>query len=256
MTSFPSHMPCNTVQVTGYDYHFVDEQSVLQDYKCILCLSVARDPKQFTCCGKIVCTICLERCIHNFRGPSGSSAPACPHCRDGNWESFSDRRSHQKIISLKVQCTYSHNGCIWVGELKTFEERHYPDCVFQVTECPDCKENVPKKHLKDHTLRLCKKRKTKCPHCPCENTYEYIYETHKMTCKYWLVDCPSGCDKRMTRSEIEKHRETCLLQIVPCRYNENGCQVMVEREKISRIMKKNVLWKWSYQMLLLEDNNR
>ena len=216
---------CQSTFLAGYEYEFVDESRLLEDYKCLICKTVAKNPKQVNCCGKRVCTGCLEGWIQTHQSQSST---VCPHCKQ-KLQYFDDTNCHQKIISLRIRCTYYNNGCQWIGELKTFEDKHHHSCTYQVAPCVHCSENIPKINMKRHVMNECKKRTVNCPYCQCKDTYEFVYGEHSMSCRYWLVDCPSGCDRKMTRSEIEKHRETCLLQIVPCCYYDNGCQIMVKR---------------------------
>ena len=208
----------------GYEYEFVGKQS--EDFWCLVCKCVARNPQQVNCCGKIICKTCLDQ----FK-QTNSQHDKCPHCRKV-LSSFEDKRSCQAIISLKVRCSFTKHGCTWEGELKLYEESHQHKCSFQPTECCDCGEEVPKQRLKRHSLDECKKRKVKCPHCPAFDTYNVIFEQHITTCRYWPVECPSGCRQTIARAHIKQHRETCSFQIVKCRYHETGCQVMVQRSEL------------------------
>ena len=66
----------------GYDRTFIDQPP--DDLLCLICLMVARDPQQMTCCGKVLCKACLaEQSKHSNK---------CPQCRK-DIVSFDDKRS-------------------------------------------------------------------------------------------------------------------------------------------------------------------
>ena len=77
----------------GYDHQFVEPAP--GDLLCLICLSVAREPQQVSCCGKVICRGCLEE--------QKKHSDNCPQCRK-TIASFSDKRS-------KCKSSYS-NGCI------------------------------------------------------------------------------------------------------------------------------------------------
>ena len=69
----------------GYDHQFIDQPP--DDLLCLICLSAARDPQQLTCCGKVLCKVCLE----DLKKHSND----CPQCRKPI-VSFPDTRSKLK----------------------------------------------------------------------------------------------------------------------------------------------------------------
>ena len=76
-------MASNTVQNSkGYEHQFVDPPP--DDLVCLICFSVARDPQQVNCCGKVLCRTCLEE--HE------EYSNLCPQCRV-DITSFPDKRS-------------------------------------------------------------------------------------------------------------------------------------------------------------------
>ena len=82
-------MALNIQDLKGYDHQFVDKYS--DGLNCLICLCVARDPQQVTCCGKLLCRVCLEE----YREGSNS----CPHCRK-HISTFADTKSNIIFISL------------------------------------------------------------------------------------------------------------------------------------------------------------
>ena len=51
-------MASNKEDLRGYDHQFVEKYS--DGLLCLICLCVARDPQQLSCCGKLLCKGCLQ----------------------------------------------------------------------------------------------------------------------------------------------------------------------------------------------------
>ncbi len=75
-------MVSSTCKLGGYDYNFIEPPP--DDLVCQICLFVAKDPHQLTCCGKIYCKICLK----------GLGDNACPNCRSTDGLKFPDTKSN------------------------------------------------------------------------------------------------------------------------------------------------------------------
>ena len=65
----------------GYDYNFLSEPDV--SLKCLICLAVARDPRQHEECGKLFCSECIEK--------YGTDKP-CPNCKKAGAHFYKDHR--------------------------------------------------------------------------------------------------------------------------------------------------------------------
>ena len=75
-------MASNTKDLKGYNHQFVDKYS--DSLICLICQSVARDPQQISCCGKLLCRACLDEHKKGSRN--------CPQCTK-DIISFADKRS-------------------------------------------------------------------------------------------------------------------------------------------------------------------
>ena len=64
------------------DYKFITEPD--DDLKCLICLSLARNPLQHEECGKLFCKECLEK--------FGKDKP-CPNCKDMKSSYYVDKKS-------------------------------------------------------------------------------------------------------------------------------------------------------------------
>ena len=65
----------------GYDCQFLSEPD--DALKCLICLSVARDPRQHEECGKLFCSECIEK--------YGMYKP-CPNCKKTGAHFYKDHR--------------------------------------------------------------------------------------------------------------------------------------------------------------------
>ena len=80
-------MESNHQNLKGYDHQFVE--SPPDDLLCLICLSVVREPQQISCCGKVLCKVCLDELRKEHSN-------LCPQCRV-DIVSFTDKRSKLKI---------------------------------------------------------------------------------------------------------------------------------------------------------------
>ena len=76
-------MASNIQRCRGHDHQFAEQPP--DDLHCIVCLTVAKDPQQMNCCGKMLCKSCLDDW-------SRHSNSGCPQCRV-KIISFDDKRS-------------------------------------------------------------------------------------------------------------------------------------------------------------------
>ena len=97
-------MASNAQKLGGYSCKFVSEPP--ESYICKICTSVAKDPQQMDCCGKVYCGLCLtEHKKHSNK---------CPQCREeGN--SFSDKRGEK--LTFHLLFSNLHYSCIHAVEL-------------------------------------------------------------------------------------------------------------------------------------------
>jgi len=98
----------------GYDGDVIQEIS--NDFYCIICLKLMRNPVQFKC-GHGMCFACFRKLQQRAR--QRTKEPQCPQCREivRENQTVSNTMLHRLILSLKVQCTNTEQGCHWFGEL-------------------------------------------------------------------------------------------------------------------------------------------
>ena len=74
----------------GYDCNFLSEPDDAP--KCLICLAVARDPRQHEECGKLFCSDCIEK--------YGTDKP-CPNCKKIGTHFYKDHKSKAKNFFFK-----------------------------------------------------------------------------------------------------------------------------------------------------------
>ena len=234
----------------GYDHQFIDQPP--DDLLCLICLMVARDPQQITCCGKVLCETCLQD-LKNYSN-------VCPQCRKPI-VSFPDTKSKfvelnlgsriqmmyisvyeyitgdRHIKSLTTKCD-SHYHCQWIGELRSLD-KHFLSCDFTLLPCPNqCKKDeeilkLLRKDIEKHKMEECPRRQYECPHCKETGEYQERTTTHLQKCPNIEIPCPNrGCNTLVKRWEIPTHRQECSFELVPCKHTDIGCKKKIRRKDL------------------------
>ena len=233
----------------------------LDEVECIICLSLADNAHQTSCCGS---TICLG-CANTWKKQNNS----CPQCRKALLEIVVDPRTQRRITGATVYCPNYHLVCDWVGSFSRITEHLTAACKFERQKCKnsECKEVLPKKFLKIHESKLCLWRHEPCPCCPKgvieENggnlilgrrscsviviTKRYdviIIANHYHQCANWPVRCPNFCEPYRTLKQyaVSKHvEENCPETVVACKFAEVGCKVKVKRKDLPQHMQEAMM---------------
>ena len=241
-------MAASVEDLKGYEHQFVG--SPPDDLLCLICHSVARDPQQINCCGKLLCKVCLEDHKRYSR--------TCPQCRKPI-NSFADKISkffilflksawyyfhfiigQRNILSLTVLCDNSSDRCEWVGKLR-YLDNHLASCDYTRLPCPnECHTGkkvvqLCRKDLEKHTKEECPRRQYECPHCQEAGEFKERTTTHLKECPMKEVPCPKRrCNTRLPRRDLPKHRLKCLFEKVPCKFSLIGCNEEVLRKDLKQ----------------------
>ena len=224
----------------GYDYNFVDGDPPSK-YICTICTLVARDPQQVTCCYNTFCKSCLSSLARLVQ----PKKPKCPLCNK-SLHFFKDGKLNREIISLKVYCTNSEEGCKWKGtinETDTSIEAHLNSCPYQLIPCTnECGEEVLRMSLHDHIEEECPERIVECEYCEEEGTHQLITSSsHLDECPDYPVKCSNEeCEEVIPRRLLASHNETCPKAIITCEYNTVGCNKRMKREEQEEHNKESV----------------
>ena len=90
--------------------------------ECPVCLEILKQPVQVQCCGKNICSACIQR-IQARNGP-------CPCCKKNEYNSFHNMGLEQSLDKIKFHCKFKSKGCSWMGELKE-RKKHIVECPKQ-----------------------------------------------------------------------------------------------------------------------------
>ena len=185
----------------GCDKNFVETPP--DELICLICQSVALDPQQLTCCGKLYCKTCLDK--------QKKAANSCPTCRKVI-NSFPDYLSSRRINALMVKCDNERKGCKWQSELANLQG-HITNCKFNMATCKHCSRKVARKDVSKH-------------HNECPNV---------------RIVCPNpGCTVKEQRSKMSGHRSVCPKEKVPCTHSTIGCEVMITRDSLQEHMEQHL----------------
>ena len=135
----------------GYDVEFLEVPP--EDYECLVCLLVLREPQMVSCCGVKFCKRCIDRVIQ--------AGKPCPHCKDESFRYMAEKQLHRRILDLKVKCYERKKGCNWEGELRQLQKHHGDRCPYEEIECKlGCGEHFQRQCLESHEMDECSRRPT------------------------------------------------------------------------------------------------
>lgn len=212
-------MAANSALVQGgYTCEFLD--GTPQDFYCLLCQHVARDPHITSCCGEHFCQTCIA--------PLLQEEQPCPTCSAEKFTTLLNVKYQQKIYQLNVCCSLKGRGCQWVGPLSALGNHVEPvmdDCQFLDTNCPNsCGQKVTKHTLQAHLDTECFERKYTCPYCNHQDSYKMVSEKHMAECPYFPIRCPNFCGVTCEREVLDSHMLICPLEKVECEFAFAGCK--------------------------------
>ena len=218
----------------GYDYEF-SEGPVPDEYLCLICTMVAREAHQINCCGKLVCSGCLEA----LKDVGNNKCPTCRKNLQGRH--FLDRMAVRTINHFKVYCNNSKSGCTWRGEIQA-AEKHHNTCSHRIIPCPNkCSERIQKKDLTNHLRAQCPNRIAMCTHCGESGAYAYISSSHLESCPDLRIECPNkDCQEKLKRRDMAAHKQKCPKEMVSCEYAHLGCMCVCLREDMFQHSKQQV----------------
>ena len=146
--------------IQGYDgERFVT--TVNQNFQCLICLNVLRDPVMCSRNQHCFCRSCITRHLQN--------AQRCPTCNDKltvRTLTEPPRMVKNLINELNIYCVYNNRGCQEIVQLQHLD-RHEDSCGFTPAACTNegCGVTVNKRDLIHHESEQCEYRKLKCHSC-------------------------------------------------------------------------------------------
>ena len=178
----------------GKEYLFVEEpKKNLEALQCPVCFEIVLEPVQ-TSCGHLFCKRCVE------------GVTRCPVCRK-QFTSVPDNFNNRRVRSLRVKCSFTANGCKWMGDLGDVGDHEVARCEFQ-----------PKP----------------CPYCDFTTTQKEIFQRHVTTCDSHKFPCPNYCGAAPSRRDLHQHLEECPEQLIRCKFSILGCDAVLSRKAMER----------------------
>ncbi len=147
-----------------YQYGFEEdrfEQAVSQNFQCIICTNVLRDPVMCRENQHLYCRACITRHLANFQ--------TCPTCmQELNVETLMEapRAVTNFLSELTIRCDFHDRGCLALIELRELE-KHVKECGFAPVVCSNegCEFVANQRDLIHHESVVCEQRRVKCHNC-------------------------------------------------------------------------------------------
>ncbi len=218
-------------------YKFVKEIS--DEYKCVICSKLLREPQVTGCCGQHFCQYCLEQWLKtNHEKP-------CPYCRTPNCNYIRYLPMKREIYELKVYCPNLYCpsqilGCLTLSTLQQIDG-HLKICEFEEVNC-SCNKKFIRKEFTNHQQNHCPKRTVQCQYCHESGIYEVINSAHHQnTCPDFPINCPKECGAYgIKRKNLGSHKKKCPLELVECKYFKAGCHDKICRRDYDAHERDNV----------------
>ena len=135
--------------------------TVNQNFLCLICFSVLRDPVMCSRNQHCFCRSCITQHFQNSQ--------RCPTCHDElTVQTLAEpqRMITDLINELNIHCVYNNRGCQEIVQLQHLG-RHEDSCGFTPVVCTNegCGATVSKRDLIHHESEQCECRKLKCHSC-------------------------------------------------------------------------------------------
>ena len=145
----------------GYDDERF-ESIVDQNFHCLICYNVLKDPVMCTRNQHYFCHGCITEHLRR-------NSHTCPTCADElTVETLAEvpRIVKTYLNERKIRCDYEDRGCRELVQLQNLN-RHVAECGFSPVVCGNqgCNQTISKKDRTYHESELCQFRKLKCHNC-------------------------------------------------------------------------------------------
>ena len=145
----------------GYDDERF-ESIVDQNFHCLVCYNVLKDPVMCRRNGHCFCRGCITEHLRR-------NAHRCPTCADElTVETLAEvpRIVKNYLNELSIRCDHYDRGCRELVQLQNLQ-RHAAECGFSPVVCQNqgCGETISKRDRTYHESELCQFRKLQCHNC-------------------------------------------------------------------------------------------
>src|SRR3989338_2533464 len=134
----------------------------------------------------------------------------CPLCNTPKKVNDIIYLSQNDEISLPIICQNYIAGCIWSGNLTTYEYHLGNECQFENIKCIQCNEIILRKNKSHHVSKECPYTKFHCKYC----NKIYLAKNKK---NHVAVKCPhENCDSDIALCILKSHIGSCSYKKVKC----------------------------------------
>ena len=137
------------------------EDIVSENFHCIICTNVLKDPVMCRQNEHIFCRACITKHL--------ARSQTCPSCIEPL--TVDTLLTPPRIIlscleEFKIRCDFYERGCRNIVQLGNLE-RHVQDCGFMPVVCPNdgCYVEMNARDLLHHETAVCEKRRVQCHNC-------------------------------------------------------------------------------------------
>ena len=229
-------------QPGGYDCDFVEKPTSAFQTECSICLQILCEPQLISCCGHNFCGVCIGRIKNDGK--------FCPLCNAEDFNLMHNKGLERSLNEFDVKCSYSEQGCCWVGKLGQLSKHLEEDdssavCNFVEVKCShDCGDYYDRRSIKQHEEFECPKRPFSCDYCrDFSSTFEDVVSNHYPVCGSYPLPCPNKCDLpyAIERKDLASHvADNCPLTVVDCDFHYAGCAVRLPRKDMPDHLRENI----------------
>ena len=137
------------------------EQAISQNFHCIICTNVLRDPVMCRENQHLFCRACITKHL--------TYSQTCPTCMQKlriDTLTQAPRAITNFLCELKIRCDFYDRGCLVLIELGDLKN-HLKECGFAPVVCSNegCELEVNQRDLVHHESAACEQRRVKCHNC-------------------------------------------------------------------------------------------
>ena len=174
------------------------DKKILENKICPICLNLVWNPIDCSKCQNIFCKYCIDSlltkkkyscplCRKPFKSSNCKALKKilegikikCPNSPCNEYPDYSDYEQHLKKCQYR-KCHCSNEGCEYENTLNNKEDMkvHFNSCLYRITNCDFCNEEMIANELEKHCKKDCPKFIIDCGYCYKSMTREFFEKEH------------------------------------------------------------------------------